>query len=193
MRIRSALALCFVIVCLAPAAAAAQETRKVGITMGYPAAVGVLWHASSRLALRPELTFNGTSSHTTTEFVNAPIPDIEIESRATVIGTGVSALFYLRTDDRLRLYVSPRFTYTHTTGSATGTTTNVPTSSEETIHLTAGSGSFGAQYALGDRFGIFGEVGVAFSHSSSSYATERTQRSGNAWGTRAGVGIVFYP
>src|SRR5262245_61927749 len=133
MRIRCAAVLSAALVCLWPALAAGQDSKPVGITMGYPTSVGLLWHASSRLALRPELTFNGTSSHSTAPGLAPSIPDFEVESSATVIGTGVSALLYLRTQDRLRLYVSPRFTYTHTSGSSSSPTDTPPirVSSEE--------------------------------------------------------------
>jgi outer membrane protein W len=43
--------------------AQAQEPGKIGITMAYPASVGVIWDASKAIAIRPMITFGGTSSN----------------------------------------------------------------------------------------------------------------------------------
>jgi hypothetical protein len=189
MRIGRFLVVCSALIAAFPALAVAQEQHNVGITMGYPAAVGVLWHVSDKVAIRPELSFAGSSSETTT----TP-SDIEIEGDGWTIGTGVSALFYLRKEDRLRTYVSPRFTYIHT--SNTTTTTGLPVTNpevESSSNVVGFSGSFGAQYAVGDRFSIYGELGFAFSHASSKASVTTTRGSGNQWGLRSGVGVVFYP
>jgi len=62
---------------LLPAVAAAQDTPRIGLVMGYPAQVGVLWTVAARLAIRPEVNW----TRTTTETV----------STATVFnGTGVT-------------------------------------------------------------------------------------------------------
>ena len=53
MRIRRFFVLCSVLTAAAPALVCAQDTHKVGITMGYPASVGLLWHASNKMAIRP--------------------------------------------------------------------------------------------------------------------------------------------
>ena len=50
MVIRRLFGLCLVALMAAPALAAAQDTRKVGITIAYPASIGVLWHASDKIA-----------------------------------------------------------------------------------------------------------------------------------------------
>ena len=44
-------------------AASAQE-RSFGVTMGYPASIGVLWHMSEAVAVRPEFSFDFFSSET---------------------------------------------------------------------------------------------------------------------------------
>jgi opacity protein-like surface antigen len=160
--------------------------------MGYPAAVGVLWHVSDKVAIRPELSFAGSSNETSTS--TGTLPEIQIEGDGWSIGTGVSALFYLRKADRLRTYVSPRFTYSH--ASNTTTTTGLPVTNprnETSTNAVGFSGSFGAQYAVGDRFSIYGELGFGISHSSSKSSNTPTRGSGNSWGLRSGVGVVFYP
>ena len=80
------------------------------------------------------------------------------------LGTGVSVLFYLKEYDRLQTYLTPRFTYYHL--SATNQA-NAPVTTPESSTTGNGYGfvgSFGAEYALGDKFAVFGEVGFGYSH-----------------------------
>src|SRR4051812_18079618 len=89
--------------------AAAQDSGKVGVSIGYPATFGIIWHASDRIAIRPELTLTGSSNDT-----EASGGIVALSGDGMAIGTGVSALIYLHKYERLRTYVSPRFTYNHT-------------------------------------------------------------------------------
>jgi len=186
MRIRRTLGLGSLLVALVPALAAGQETRTVGITMGYPAALGVLWHVSDKVAIRPELTFGGTSTTTTSS-------SFDNEGNGWTVGTGVSAIFYLGSPaDKLRTYVAPRFTYAHM--SSTVKLSSVTNSSTTTTgNGVGGFGLFGAQYAVGDRFTVFGEVAFGLTHSSTTSSLLPTKGSGNSWGIHSGAGIVFYP
>jgi hypothetical protein len=90
------------------ARADAQEQRRIGITTGYPGAIGLQWHAADRVAVRPEISFSKTATSSdgivdaTTDFWS--------------LGTGVSALFFSPVTDNLRTYVGPRFSYVRTTG-----------------------------------------------------------------------------
>ena len=146
MRIRRFLGLCSILVATVPSMARAQDVKKVGITMGYPAAVGVLWHVTDKVAIRPEIAFAGSSTTTSGS-------GVDISGDGWNIGTGVSAIFYLRKYDHLRTYVSPRFTYGHQSSSST--TSGLPISSgtsptySQTSETFGGFGMFGAQYWLG--------------------------------------------
>jgi outer membrane protein with beta-barrel domain len=168
-----------------------QEERKVGITMGFPASIGVIFHASDKVAVRPELSFSGNSTDGTSS----------TSTDGWSVGTGVSALFYVATHDRVRTYVSPRLTYSRITFNSSSSLPSplLSTSSKSTGTTWGGAGSFGAQYSPTPRFSVFGEVGLGFSRqtSHSSVTTlviiPSTDVKGNSWGTRAGVGIVFYP
>ncbi len=167
---------------------AAQEKGQVGLAMGYPASVAVIFHATDAFAVRPE--FNFSTSSTTTNYTSS-----STTSDTTAFGVGVSALLYAAKWDNLHAYFSPRFTYARSTTDYTGTSsTSNATSSTYTV-----SGSFGAQYSLGRRFAVFGEVGLAYSHltgESSSNAVLVTNSSssgtGNAWSTRTAIGGIFY-
>ena len=63
----------------------AQEKGQAGITMGYPASIGVLWHLSDRVAIRPEFSFTNTDS--------SSVSLVSAGTQFWSLGTGVSALF----------------------------------------------------------------------------------------------------
>jgi hypothetical protein len=158
--------------------AGAQEAGKAGISIGYPSAIGVLWHVTESIAIRPDFTFTHTSSDTNSGWG---------------VGTDISALFYLKKYDNVRPYVSPRFSYTRTSntskpGNGIVAETTVKSST------TGGAGVFGAQAWTGTHFSVYGEVGIGFTSrkAESPFATIADLKS-KTWGTTAGVGVVFYP
>ena len=187
MRIRSCPAMVLIVtMTLGSMPVAAQDAGTVGITMGYPAAIGLLVRASDKVAIRPELNFSGGSGESETSFFAST-------SDSWAIGTGVSVLFYMKKYDRLQTYVSPRFTYSHTSNSSdiAGPVSTPETNASSNSYGFAGL--FGAEQSLGDKFAVFGEVGFGFSHSTSKTSLSPTKLSSNTWGTRAGVGVVFFP
>ena len=187
MRIGRLLACSLALVIAGATGAAAQDSGKVGITMGYPAAVGIIWHLGDKVALRPELTFSGSSSET-----DRAGNVIDIESDGWAFGTGISALFYLHQYDRVRTYFSPRFTYTKiktTSSSSNGVFDSSSTGRASTYGI---AGNFGAEGRIADKFSAFGEVGFGYDHTTTSSSSSSTRTTGNTWGTRAGVGVIFY-
>src|SRR3954466_7973008 len=92
---------------LLPRAAAAQDTPRFGVVMGYPAQLGVVWTIADRVAIRPELNwtqsslesiskatgFNGTGVTTTT---------ITTTTDTNQIGYGLSGLLFLSSGEALR-------------------------------------------------------------------------------------------
>lgn len=58
-------------VLLGVAPASAQDRGQLGLTTGYPAAIGALWHASDRVGIRAEATFQTSSS----EVESGPLRD----------------------------------------------------------------------------------------------------------------------
>ena len=173
--------------CLGPSSVVAQETGKVGLTMGFPGSIGVLWHATDNLAVRPEISFSWSSSEIGSS-----------ESDVSTFSTGASVLFYLRKWENLATYASPRYAFARTTSSSDAAFGG---ESERTSRSHLFSGSFGAQYWLGQRFSAFGELGLAYQRSSSDsnidvppgfpidFSTEFTSTS---FGTRSFAGVVFY-
>jgi hypothetical protein len=65
---------------------------------------------------------------------------------------------------------------------------------ESTIRSSSSSifGSFGAQYALGRRFSVFGEVGLGYSRQSLRSPLSQTRSEAHAVTTRSGAGVILY-
>jgi hypothetical protein len=166
---------------IATSTAYAQDTGHVGLTMGYPSAVGVLWQVSERVALRPEFSFTWTE--------NASQSLVDATSDFSSVGANLSVLFFSRIRDNLKTYVSPRFAYTRTSGSSEV--------SRSTADMYSVGGLFGAHCGLGQRFAVFGEVGLAYTHQTGSVTSAispaiSTSNHGDSVGTRTGVGVVLY-
>jgi hypothetical protein len=167
-----------IMVVLASSTAAAQEAGKVGLTMGFPAAVGVIWHATPRVALRPEFTFTHSSSE-----------GLSVDSSTTAVGLGIGALFYVKKWDSVATYWTPRFAWGHATHEASST---FVVASEVTSNTYQYSGSFGAQGWIGQRFSAFGEVGLAYQRGTSKSANTGLRTTSDTLTTRAGVGVALY-
>jgi opacity protein-like surface antigen len=167
----------FVALLFVPSAAAAQEPGDIGVFMGYPS-LGLVWQVSEKVAIRPEIAFSSTSTEVESSFSTGT-------SQGWNLRFGGSALFYLKDADRLRTYVAPQFTYsrTHTETSSS--------QSEAAGNSYGFAGLFGAQYSLNDRFSVFGELGLAYTHSTLSDLISTDSQADN-WGTRTGVGVILY-
>ena len=167
--------------------ALAQDRGQVGLTMGFPTSIGLIWHPTDRVALRPEFSISGISTEQT-----VTISPIQSDTESSLYNIGISGLFYVSRSDNLRTYVSPRLAY----GRASSTIDNALTGPSESITKTTSvSGAFGAQYALHRRFGVFGEVGLGYSGSTSRSEVGiagEIRVDSDAWSTRGGVGVILY-
>ena len=101
----------------------AQEPGDVGLSMGTPRPLQVIWHVTSRVAIRPEVSLNWTSTELE---IDLPIEGGDTSTDTFSTAVGVGALFYLNTTDRLRTYVSPRITYVTTSIDTEGPFTSDP-------------------------------------------------------------------
>jgi hypothetical protein len=166
--------------------ASAQDDRKVGLTIGYPSAVGVLWQVADRVAIRTDTLFSSSwidadSSNAGDEFFRFVGGTSSTSSRT--FGVGVSVLVTVARWERVRAYVAPRAAYLRSTArSEFSFSTGIPAlpglpglpelpiriqpaTFESRSSTQTYSGSFGTQYRLADRFAAFGEVGVAYASS----------------------------
>ncbi len=159
--------------CAAPAFA--QDAGKVGIEMSTGNALGLVWHVSDSVAVRPEFSFHKGSSDSTTGSTT-------LTTDGNSVGLAGSLLFYTSKHDNLRTYLTPRFDFAR----AKSTTNSV----ERTSKAYAASGSFGAQYGLGDRFQVFGEFGLEVAWTPEETVAGTTIKS-DSFGTRSAVGVAF--
>lgn len=160
----------------------AQDPGQIGLTTGYPASIGVIWHVTDQIAVRPDFTFSTSSTELATS-----------ETNSTTGTFGLSGLFYVAKWDALRTYVSPRFVYSRTSSE---NNPNLPGTARISTTVTSKSltGSAGAQFAAHKRFSVFGEAGFGYSSSNISPASPNTGfgSRGHTWGTRTAVGIILY-
>ena len=103
---------------------------------------------------------------------------------ATAVSVGLSALFYLAKWDMTRAYLVPRYVYSSTSTSIDGPFAGLSTDTRINGHEL--SVSFGAQHALGERFAVYGELGLEVEKSTFELTT--TEQDRTAFGTRSGVG-----
>jgi Tfp pilus assembly protein PilE len=152
-------------------------------------------------------TTRGGSTHTTasnhTSTPSKPATAATTTTTTTTtdawqVSAGLSGLFYLSKHDALRTYLSPRWAYTRLSSSPSSTNSAATSAVTGTSgHVNVVSGSFGAQYAISDRFSAFGEVGLAFTRTvssplvNSSFVTVGGSTSTNL-GTRSGAGVIVY-
>lgn len=192
---RVAIASCLLLLSTA-GTALAQNDRTVGLVMGVPVQVGLLWHATERVAVRPDVSFNWSSSESSSDSL---LSDLgyggTTSSSSTRVATGVSLLFYLTGAEDLRTYIAPRYSFSRSSSSSS-TDLSVPgvpdgllLTSDSTHTSHSVGGLFGTSYSLGSRFTVFGEIGFDFSTLSSALVGSSTSKS---VGTRGGVGVVVY-
>ena len=173
--------------------AAAQEKGKKGVTLGYPASIGLIWHVTDRIAIRPEFSFAFTSN----EVVTTPaslLPGVSgtgvrTDTDTTALAVGVSGLYYLTKATSLSAYVSPRFVYTRTR-TTTEASTDLLGSSFVNGSSYAVSGVYGVQYAPIPNINLFGEAGIGFTETNNS--STLSVLSGHQFSTRGGVGMIVY-
>jgi hypothetical protein len=154
--------------------AAAQDER-VGLTMGYPTAVGLLWQVNDRVAIRPEFSWVHQSIDNENQFAHAT-------SDSSGVSAAVSALVRLRQWGTVRSYVAPRFEVVRTTVETTTDLQSVfppgfpsPLPTSQTIKTTGtayeGGASIGVQASPAPHFGVFGEVGLMYTRSKTDAAS----------------------
>jgi Outer membrane protein beta-barrel domain len=184
-------------------AAAAQERGQIGIGMGYPGSISLMWHITDAVAVRPDVRFRWTGGS-------------DIEAETTTVAFGIAGLWYFARHDGLTMYVSPRFEYAHTSLeydirlaipalspqdlSALGLPiASFPQTYDASSSTKSFSGSFGAQYAVHKRFSVFGEAGLDYQKvgrpdflGSLSSVIARSTDGPRSWGTRSAVGVIIY-
>ena len=189
---RRARSFLFLVLLIVPCAAAeAQEKGQVGLTLGYPASIGLMLHATDGVAIRPEVSLSHSSSDST---ATGATQAGSSTSDSWGFGVGVSALFYLHTREKLRMFVAPRFVYgrTKTASSSAGSLSS--STLDSTTNSYTVTGSIGVQYAVSRWFSLIGEVGLDYTtrDSVSAGAISGSSATTRTYGTRTAIGAVFY-
>lgn len=176
------------------APAAAQDAGSVGLTMGYPAAVGVVWHVSERIALRPDFTVSTSTTESTSTNDSIFVPQVSTTtSTSWSTAVGLSALLYLNSADQVRFYVAPRAAYLRTSIDIDDDQ-SLAAAFDNTSTGFVAAGAFGVQYNAHERFAIFGELGAQYTSQSSTseFLTSRTRGENRTAGLRSAVGVTLY-
>ena len=204
MRVSARVLVVCLFLAIAPAVpASAQEAGSIGLSIGHPTAVGVVWQVTDRIAIRPEvdLAFGGTEYTLSLGFVGpGGMQSVSSTTTADVrtVGLGISALFTVYQQDSLSVYVSPRYQHLSATTRRTETGSILGTPITTTEELTNGSyevsGALGVRYRFGNRFGVFGEAGLAHERDGDDSSAFGDITGANYANTRlrSGVGVVLW-
>jgi hypothetical protein len=160
--------------------ASAQEPGDVGVTISAPSAIGLIWHVTPRVAVRPDLSFSFSESDA----------DVGTDVNSHSFSLGGSVLFYTGRWDNLQTYVSPRVSYSWSSSSIDGSGADLNSTSDGWSL----SGTFGAQYMLGTRFAVFAEAGLAYASQTAETPTSFGDNERTTWsfGTRTLIGATLY-
>jgi len=168
-----------------PGGAAAQEKGQTGVFMGYPS-LGLIWHASERIAVRPEIGFSSSSSEN----------DFS-ETSSTSVSVGASVLFYAAKRENAALYFAPRYAYQRSSSEIeSASPLRGDGELKVTSHASQISGSVGAQYWLSKRFSLFGDAGVEYawgsSENDSAFSGLSSGTDSHVFGTRSSIAAIWY-
>lgn len=165
-------------VCASPVPASAQERGDVGLVIALPTDVGVIWHVTERVAVRPEINFSFGSTE-----IEGALASVEQSGRGFSLETSV--LFYLGAIDGVRTYVAPRVAFDWASIDSGA--------SEVSNDGMEASLSYGAEYSPVPRFSVFGEIGLEFARSTTSADPGLDIESRTStWGPRTQVGVILY-
>lgn len=205
-------ALVVVLTAAFPPSVAAQE-KTVGLVAAFPIDAGVFWQASERLAFRVDAGVFSNTFQSSSRFpsgLGGSTVSFTTTSRSTSTSLGLSALFTIRNEDNLRIYVAPRVSMnlmrqsseTDVDGGAASSLTFARNSSDSSTGY-GFAAMAGGQYRLHDRVAVFAESGVEYVRSAFPQVTVSLTVAGTpdrddsrdrstSIGTRGNVGLVFF-
>jgi hypothetical protein len=170
--------------CLNARPAAAQDAGQVGLTVGSDGSVGVIWHATTGIAVQPAIQFRSTSIDIDAGGV---LPDGDDSAHALLLE--VTAPLYVARWDSLRGFVAPRIAHTFESGDESG---------RDRSNMQV-AGLFGLQYALSDRFHIVGTTGVSWARTSTEQSVINTlgpirlfETTTTTVGSTSRLGLIVY-
>lgn len=159
--------------------ASAQDSPKAGITMSTGSSIGVYIPIGDAAALRPTVGFSRSQSdYDGVTFANE-------ELTTTSLTVGASVLFYVKSWDATRLYLSPQYSFARAKSSGNDDRAS-------TGHALAAM--IGAEHTFGSRFGVFAESGFGWSRSRNPLSSQLDESSitTTVLNTRATIGAVLF-
>src|SRR5262245_48401161 len=155
----------------------AQESGRIGLSMGFPERVDLVWHATEHIAIRPGISWHHTSSDNsglTFTFSNGFDTTSSTSSdTVTHVGIGVNSLLAVAAWENVHAYVAPGYEYRRSRTTTVKTTVRAGRTESETDeirgHNHVASGTFGVRYVAHRRFGVFGESGIEYSNSRTTF------------------------
>lgn len=160
-----------------------REGGRIGLTLAYPASgvssglIGLIWQASDRLALRPEVSISARIAGDST---NSGAND------SWSLGATLTVLCYVGRREGVAAYVGPRLSYSWAWSGGGGTDTR-----------NAGYGvgvNGGLQYSLTKKIVLFGEVGLGYLFTTYAYngATYGQRNTSHSISSRSALGLNLY-
>jgi hypothetical protein len=182
------------------ASAAAQDRGPLGIAMGYPSVVSVIWHATERVAVLPRISFSRNSTESVVEStltVNGIVVStthLTTTTEGWSVGPGVDVRFSVADWDTVSAYVVPGYSYFRGSSTAVSTSDNPFTGNQtDTRRFTSDGhelrGAFGVQYRPHRKFAVYGEVGLRYSESRSRSINTSDNR---VFGNASALGAILY-
>jgi hypothetical protein len=168
---------------------AAAQSETLALSIAVPASVAILWQPTPAVAIRPEFAFDRLDAESTS---SSRLGTSRFSSDTRQVGVGISALLEIYREDTLSVYVSPRYVYRR---GHTDVVQDLPadvfsSSSDREIRGYAVTGSLGARYGFGTRFGVFAELGIDYSREDITEPMFES-RIGRT-GVRTGAGVLVF-
>lgn len=154
--------------------------------------LGLTYHATSRIAVRPSFFLERTTSDEVPALVDATQDIPVFDTTTTVFGGGLDLLYFLRPARDLAPYAGLLLSYAHINEP-------YPVRSPGRLVLRNGnrgqvgvSAAFGVQYAFTERFHAYSDVAAGYSRTE-RFAIDGIRLRSRTWGTAStALGAVFY-
>ena len=165
---------------LVPTSAFAQEKESAKYRFGltFPS-IGAIWHIADSIAFMSGIDFN----HDWSRF-GSGFDGYTLRGSGNMLGIDATLRFYLSKRNGMRFYLSPKYGFDWL---QTEIVTDITTSNISSYNHSV-SAAWGLQYALSDRIGIFGDIGVSYRRGLRSHADGHS----NSIGTEGTWGLILY-
>lgn len=146
--------------------------------------IGIIWHISDNIAFMPTIDFGHDWSKTT-----IGIEDSIIERSGNRLGVDASLRLYVSDWKDMHFYISPKYGFSWANTNINNT--DYPYDEylyDGSSHSHKASAAWGIQYAINSRISLFGDIGAAYSRTSSSSSSNYS----NTIFTEGTWGLILY-